>query len=109
MQLRILRSVLAQQAATRRVACVYNSPSKRRIHLVAAATADVDGNVAAARLISSTTLDGTQDGPRMPPGPPYVIGVCGGTASGKTSVCNKIIEGLVDISMVRHQYRAAAA
>lgn len=29
-----------------------------------------------------------------PPGPPLIIGVAGGTASGKTSVCEKIIERL---------------
>lgn len=73
--------------------------SSIQMRVIASAAASEHGNVAAAELISST-VEAAAGRPRKILGPPYVIGVCGGTASGKTSVCNKIIEGLMDIPMV---------
>jgi len=55
------------------------------------------GKVASAQLIpSSETYHGSTTQTHTKP---FVIGVCGGTASGKTSVCSKIIAGLVQNKM----------
>ena len=60
---------------------------------------DSTGKVASAQLIpSSETYHGSTTHTHTKP---FVIGVCGGTASGKTSVCSKIIAGLVQNKLVR--------
>ncbi len=40
---------------------------------------------------TEVTISGSQDGARLAP---FIIGVAGGTASGKTSVCRKIMKQL---------------
>eukprot|EP00873_Tetraselmis_striata_P013327 jgi/Tetstr1/433591/TSEL_022857.t1 len=59
--------------------------------------------VAPAALTPAQAGSGGHAGTGAEPHPPFLIGVCGGTASGKTSVCRRIIELLQSDMELEHQ------
>jgi hypothetical protein len=64
------------------------------------------GNVAAAQMLLSSTVQAEllpSSSPRGQDFPaPFIIGVAGGTASGKTSVCKSIIRSLQQENLEHH-------
>ncbi|KAL2097774.1 hypothetical protein ACEWY4_006981 [Coilia grayii] len=75
------------------------------LRFLIAASSTVYGPVASMAGDSETRLRRTEN--ERPSNPPFLIGVSGGTASGKSSVCEKIMELLGQNKIDHHQRQVA--
>lgn len=82
---------------------IERSPSESKSPGKAQATTNGDGDMARTRVGSASNESGANR--ISPPRTPFLIGVAGGTASGKSTVCSKIMEKLGQDTMDRYHQR----